>query len=70
MRDELEYAGILPPLRAMSQTGSESTGSGSSRQGIVTEVGPEGRVRVNNCGLQHPISLNIPPNMAVEEGSA
>ncbi|MBZ6495929.1 MULTISPECIES: putative RNA uridine N3 methyltransferase [Natrinema] len=67
MRDELEYAGVLPPLRAMSQTGSESTGSGSSRQGIVTEVGPEGRVRVN-CGLQHPISLNVPPNMAVEEG--
>ncbi|MXV62207.1 hypothetical protein GS429_09060 [Natronorubrum sp. JWXQ-INN-674] len=67
MRDELEYAGILPPLRAMSQTGSESNGSGSSRQGIVTEVGPEGRVRVN-CGLQHPISLNVPPKMAVEEG--
>ncbi|RZH67954.1 putative RNA uridine N3 methyltransferase [Natrinema altunense] len=67
MRDELEYAGVLPPLRAMSQTGSESTGSGSSRQGIVTEVGPEGRVRVN-CGLQHPISLNVPPKMAVEEG--
>src|SRR6056297_4096990 len=52
-RDELEYAGILPPLRAPSQTGSESEGSGSLRQGIVTEVGPEGRVRVN-CGLQHP----------------
>ncbi|ELY43780.1 MULTISPECIES: putative RNA uridine N3 methyltransferase [Natronorubrum] len=67
MRDELEYAGILPPLRAMSQTGSESTGSGSSRQGIVTEVGPEGRVRVN-CGLQHPISLNVPPKMEVDEG--
>ncbi|ELY45861.1 putative RNA uridine N3 methyltransferase [Natronorubrum tibetense] len=67
MRDELEYAGILPPLRAMSQTGSESDGSGSSRQGIVTEVGPEGRVRVN-CGLQHPISLNVPPKMEVEEG--
>ncbi|WP_247001620.1 RNA methyltransferase [Halosolutus gelatinilyticus] len=67
MRDELEYAGILPPLRAASQTGSESNGSGSSRQGIVTEVGPEGRVRVN-CGLQHPISLNVPPKMAVEEG--
>ncbi|MCU4974833.1 RNA methyltransferase [Halobacteria archaeon AArc-m2/3/4] len=66
-RDELEYAGILPPLRAMSQTGSESDGSGSSRQGIVTEVGPEGRVRVN-CGLQHPISLNVPPKMVVEEG--
>ncbi|WP_137288179.1 putative RNA uridine N3 methyltransferase [Natronorubrum halophilum] len=67
MRDELEYAGILPPLRAMSQTGSESDDSGSSRQGIVTEVGPEGRVRVN-CGLQHPISLNVPPKMEVEEG--
>ncbi|MFP8953079.1 putative RNA uridine N3 methyltransferase [Natrialbaceae archaeon A-arb3/5] len=67
MRDELEYAGILPPLRAMSQTGSESDGSGSSRQGIVTEVGPDQRVRVN-CGLQHPISLNVPPKMAVEEG--
>ena len=67
MRDELEYAGVLPPLRAVSQTGSESNGSGSSRQGIVTEVGPEGRVRVN-CGLQHPISLNTPPDMEVEEG--
>ena len=67
MRDELEYAGVLPPLRAVSQTGSESNGSGSSRQGIVTEVGPEGRVRVN-CGLQHPISLNVPPKMVVEEG--
>jgi methyltransferase len=67
MRDELQYAGILPPLRAASQTGSESNGSGSSRQGIVTEVGPEGRVRVN-CGLQHPISLNVPPSMEVDEG--
>ncbi|WP_247729077.1 RNA methyltransferase [Halovivax limisalsi] len=66
-RDELEYAGILPPLRASSQTGSESNGSGSLRRGIVTEVGPEGRVRVN-CGLQHPISLTAPPKMAVEEG--
>ncbi|WP_254761666.1 RNA methyltransferase [Natrinema marinum] len=67
MRDELEYVGVLPPLRAVSQTGSESNGSGSSRQGIVTEVGPEGRVRVN-CGLQHPISLNTPPDMEVSEG--
>ncbi|SDQ88899.1 putative RNA uridine N3 methyltransferase [Natronobacterium texcoconense] len=67
MRDELEYVGVLPPLRATSQTGSESNGSGSSRQGIVTEVGPEGRVRVN-CGLQHPISLNTPPDMEVSEG--
>ncbi|NGM69470.1 hypothetical protein G6M89_10705 [Natronolimnobius sp. AArcel1] len=67
MRDELEYVGVLPPLRAVSQTGSESNGSGSTRQGIVTEVGPEGRVRVN-CGLQHPISLNTPPSMEVAEG--
>ncbi|WP_134671341.1 putative RNA uridine N3 methyltransferase [Halorussus marinus] len=66
-RDELEYAGVLPPLRGPSLTGSESEGSGSLRQGIVTEVGPEGRVRVN-CGLQHPISLVAPPKMAVEEG--
>ncbi|WP_252698639.1 RNA methyltransferase [Natronosalvus vescus] len=66
-RDELEAVGVLPPLRAPSQTGSESNGSGSKRQGIVTEVGPEGRVRVN-CGLQHPISLNAPPSMVVEEG--
>ena len=66
-RDELEYVGILPPLRARSQTGSGSDGSGSLRQGIVTEVGPDGRVRVN-CGLQHPISLPVPPSMEVEEG--
>ncbi|USZ67582.1 RNA methyltransferase [Halorussus salilacus] len=66
-RDELEYAGVLPPLRGPSLTGSESEGSGSLRQGIVTEVGPEGRVRVN-CGLQHPISLVVPPKMAVDEG--
>ncbi|PSQ40530.1 hypothetical protein BRD07_07130 [Halobacteriales archaeon QS_9_68_42] len=55
-RDELEYVGVLPPLRVASRTGSGSDGSGSLRQGIVTEVGPDGRVRVN-CGLQHPISL-------------
>ena len=66
-RDELEYAGVLPPLRAASQTGSESNDSGSLRQGIVTEVGPEGRVRVN-CGMQHPISLVVPPKMEVGEG--
>jgi len=66
-RDELEFAGVLPPLRATSRTGSGSNESGSSRQGIVTEVGPEGRVRVN-CGLQHPISLVVPPEMEVGEG--
>ena len=66
-RDELEYVGVLPPLRVRSQTGSGSNGSGSLRQGIVTEVGPDGRVRVN-CGLQHPISLPVPPSMAVSAG--
>jgi hypothetical protein len=58
-RDELEYAGVLPPLRAVTRTGSGPQSSGSLRQGIVTEVGPDGRVRVN-CGLQHPISLVAP----------
>ena len=66
-RDELEFAGVLPPLRATPRTGSGSDDSGSLRQGIVTEVGPEGRVRVN-CGLQHPLSLLTPPGMEVEEG--
>ncbi|MEM4780094.1 MAG: RNA methyltransferase [Halalkalicoccus sp.] len=66
-RDELEYAGVLPPLRAVSRTGSESPDSGSLRQGLVTEVGSEGRVRVN-CGLQHPLSLLVPSGMEVEQG--
>jgi predicted SPOUT superfamily RNA methylase MTH1 len=61
-RDELEYAGVLPPLRVATRTGSGSEGSGSLRQGIVTEVGPDGRVRVN-CGLQHPVSLPVPSSM-------
>ncbi len=66
-RDELEYAGVLPPLRARSQTGSGSEGSGSLRQGIVTKAGTDGRVRVN-CGMQHPISLPVPTGMQVREG--
>jgi predicted SPOUT superfamily RNA methylase MTH1 len=33
----------------------------------VTEVGSDGRVRVN-CGLQHPISLVVPDGMEVREG--
>jgi predicted SPOUT superfamily RNA methylase MTH1 len=65
-RDELRYAGILPPLRVSTRTGSDPDGP-ESREGIVTEVGPDDRVRVN-CGLQHPISLLVPPSMAVEEG--
>jgi len=68
VRDELEYAGVLPPLRVAPRTGSGSDGSGSLRQGIVTEVGPDGRVRVN-CGTQHPVSLPVPSSMtAPEEG--
>jgi predicted SPOUT superfamily RNA methylase MTH1 len=66
-RDELEYVGVLPPLRPSGQTGSGSEGPGSRRQGLVTEVGPEGRVRVN-CGLQHPVSLPVPSSMEVQEG--
>jgi predicted SPOUT superfamily RNA methylase MTH1 len=66
VREELEHVGVLPPLRVGSQTGSGSKGSGSLRQGIVTEVGPDGRVRVN-CGLQHPVSLPVPPSMAAPD---
>jgi predicted SPOUT superfamily RNA methylase MTH1 len=66
-RDELEYAGVLPPLRVPSWTGSESDDSGSLREGIVTQVGPDGRVRVN-CGLQHPISLRTADDRSVAEG--
>jgi predicted SPOUT superfamily RNA methylase MTH1 len=66
-RDELEYAGVLPPLRVRSRTGSGSDESGSLRQGIVTEVGADGRVRVN-CGLQHPVSLPVPDGPDTGEG--
>ncbi|QLH78115.1 hypothetical protein HZS55_12730 [Halosimplex rubrum] len=65
-RGELEYAGVLPALRTRSWTGSGSDESGSLRQGIVTEVGADGRVRVN-CGLQHPVSLPVPSGMEVGE---
>ena len=65
VRDELEYVGVLPPLRALTETGSDPEGS-ELRQGIVTEVGPDGRVRVN-CGLQHPISLFAPDGVEVGE---
>jgi len=66
-RDELEGAGVLPPLRVRSRTGSGSDESGSLRQGIVTEVGADGRVRVN-CGLQHPVSLPVPDGLDAGEG--
>jgi hypothetical protein len=62
-REELQHVGVLPPLLpdTSGPDGSEL------RDGIVTEVGPEGRVRVN-CGMQHPISLRVPPSRAVSEG--
>ncbi len=66
-RDELAAAGVLPPLRLPTWTGSESNDSGSIREGIVTEVGADGRVRVN-CGLQHPISLVSPDADPLTEG--
>ena len=66
-RDELAYAGVLPPLRVTTRTGSGSEGSGSLRQGIVTDVGADGRVWVN-CGLQHPLSLPVPDGMELTEG--
>ena len=61
-REELQFAGVLPPLGVSSQTTADSSES-AVNHGIVTEVGPEGRVRVT-CGLQHPISLMVPPAMA------
>ena len=67
MRDELEAVGVLPPLHVTPRTGSGSNDSGSLRQGLVTEVGSDGRVRVN-CGMQHPISLAVPSEMEVGEG--
>jgi predicted SPOUT superfamily RNA methylase MTH1 len=66
-RDELEYAGVLPPLRVSSRTGSGPDRPGSLQEGIVTEVGPDGRVRVN-CALQHPISLLLPDGMEASVG--
>ena len=54
-RAELEHVGVLPPLLP-DRSGPEGS---ELRDGIVTEVGPDGRVRVN-CGLQHPISLRAP----------
>jgi len=65
-RDELRYAGVLPPMRVSLRTGSGGE-TPESREGIVTEVGPDDRVRVN-CGLQHPISLLVPSSMTVEQG--
>jgi predicted SPOUT superfamily RNA methylase MTH1 len=77
-RDELESAGVLPPLRLPPRTGSESNGSGSSRQGIVTAVDSvdgSGRATAGEsvrvaCGLGEPVSLVVPDGTAVETGDA
>ncbi len=61
-RAELEHVGVLPPVLP-----DRSTPDGAElRDGSVTDVGPDGRVRVN-CGLQHPISLRA-PNREPSEG--
>ncbi|SEH53214.1 MULTISPECIES: RNA methyltransferase [Halopenitus] len=67
-RDELAYVGVLPPLRVPSRTGSPPDGDESTTQGLVTEVGPDGRVRVNSPLGEHPISLLVPDGMSVEQG--
>ncbi|MFB6194288.1 MAG: putative RNA uridine N3 methyltransferase [Halobaculum sp.] len=63
-RDELRHVGVLPPLLP-DRSGPDGS---ELRDGIVTEVGPDDRVRVN-CGLdpQHPISLRA-PGRDVSEG--
>ena len=63
-RDELRDVGVLPPLGLPSWTDSESS---ELREGIVTEVGSDGRVRVT-CGMQHPIALHTPDGTEVREG--
>ncbi|GAB7091347.1 putative RNA uridine N3 methyltransferase [Halorubrum luteum] len=67
-RDALRYVGVLPPLRVPWRTGSSPDGDESTTQGLVTEVGPEGRVRVNSPLGEHPISLLVPSGMEVEQG--
>jgi len=67
-RDALRYVGVLPPLRVSWRTGSSPDGDESITQGLVTEVGSEGRVRVNSPLGEHPISLLVPSGMEVEQG--
>ncbi len=61
VRDELANVGVVPPLGIPThRAGSDPDGSEPEyRQGVVTKVGPDGRVWVN-CGLQHPVALHVP----------
>jgi len=43
-------------------------GKESKTQGLVTEVGPEGRVRVNSPLREHPISCSSPPEWRSSRG--
>ena len=68
IHEDLEFAGVLPPMQPSAEAGSGSQGQGSLIDGIVTEVGSEGRVWVN-CDLQHPLALIAPPEVGpVDEG--
>ncbi len=61
VREELSHVGVVPPLGIPPhKAGSDPDGSEPEyRQGVVTKVGPDGRVWVN-CGMQHPVALHVP----------
>jgi hypothetical protein len=58
-RAELEHAGVVPPLGIPPhRTGASADDADGPeiRQGVVTEVGSDGRAWVT-CGLQHPVAV-------------
>ncbi|MDY6779203.1 MAG: RNA methyltransferase, partial [Halobacteria archaeon] len=71
-REELRYAGAVPPLRIPPHTVSDREGSETQqeyRQGVVTDVASDGRVWVD-CGTQHPVALRVPDHIreGIREG--